>query len=541
MFGGIAKTAMFSSRALAICPIKNMLLLHRFATLVVLTTGLTGIVLAWNHHPQSCYSQSSYPRGRGRGRGRGRQPRPSGGGRRRVGSGFGFDIIAGAPSLFATTQPDSKYYSFMDAPLQTSLTGGRGAGGGGAAARITLTRYLDGVVKQNPDLQDMVNLLLAVKMACKTIGNLVNRAALVYPGGGAAAEDTTDGRQYSMQRLDQLSTIVLKNALKYTGQCEVVALANTQEDDDDDVHHHHQPGVLIAKSIDSNYVACLDPLDGSGNADASICTGTIFGFFEEKDNQENKGEKQPNNKPKTSSSSTSSSTSSRLGGGGGRTVDRTEQLVDAVLQPGRNMKAAGYCLFSSATVFVFTLGGTVQGFTLDPLLQEFVLTHPNLTIPSRGNVYSCNEANSEGWEDMYKKYLRALKTGTGQTETRYVHRYVGTMVGDVHRTLLYGGIFAYPSDSLYHPYGNLQLLYKIAPMAFVVHKAGGVATNGQKQDLLDLRPGRVHEKSPCFLGSPEDIAELESYLLQSDNGGEDDNEQIDGHEESLSAKVESSS
>mmetsp|Transcript_14031 Transcript_14031/g.38780 ORF Transcript_14031/g.38780 Transcript_14031/m.38780 type:complete len:448 (+) Transcript_14031:104-1447(+) len=386
--------------------------------------------------------------------------------------------------LSSTTAPlDELYYSFIEAPLQTQIS----------ANRITLTRYLDQVAKDNPDLQDMVSLLGAVKMACKTISNLVNRAGLVYPDDddeqGGEDDDihkdyTVDGRYYSMQRLDQLSTIVLKNALKYTGKCEV-----TQPERNPHDVAEHQPGVLIAKSIDSNYVACLDPLDGSGNADASICTGTVFGVFEESDN----------NQEDTHDIVES-------------TMSQKDKLVESVLQPAKNMKAAGYCLYSSATVLVFTLGDTVQGFTLDPQINEFVLTHKNLKIPSRGNVYSCNEANSEGWDASYKDYLLALKYGRGQTGKRYAHRYVGSMVGDIHRTLLYGGIFGYPSDTMDHPDGNLQLLYKTAPMAFVVHKAGGRCIDGRGNSLLDVRPNRVHQKSPCFIGSPDDVNELETFL-----------------------------
>ena len=176
------------------------------------------------------------------------------------------------------------------------------------------------------------------------------------------------------------------------------------------------------------------------------------------------------------------------------------------------MRAAGYCLYSSATVLVFTLKDGVYGFTLDPQIQEFVLTHDNLTIPKRGNVYSCNEANSEGWNESWKSYLKKLKLGQGETETAYAHRYVGSMVGDIHRTLLYGGIFAYPSDTLSHPEGNLQLSYKSAPMAFIVHHAGGKALDESGENLLDKKPERIHQKSPCFMGSPDDIQELQGHL-----------------------------
>ncbi|MGK3759916.1 MAG: fructose-1,6-bisphosphatase I [Bacillariaceae sp.] len=293
--------------------------------------------------------------------------------------------------------------------------------------------------------------MLAVGLACKTISNLVNRAGLVYSIQHNNNDDTTasdgsssseadyksDGRYYSMKRLDKLSTTVLKNALKFTGTVQMIVPEAKEVQEQPD---QHQPGVLIA--YDQHNLACLDPLDGSGNADASICTGTVFGVFEKKADSVVEVDE-----------------------------DNVESLLEAVLQPGNKMKAAGYCLYSSATVLVFTLGSSVYGFTLDPQIQEFVLTHDQLTIPKRGNVYSCNEANSEGWGDSWKEYLKNLKLGQGETQQRYALRYVGSMVGDIHRTLLYGGVFAYPSDRLHKPQGNLQLLYKSAPLAFVMHHA----------------------------------------------------------------------
>jgi fructose-1,6-bisphosphatase I len=350
--------------------------------------------------------------------------------------------------------------------------------------------------------QDLENILLAVQLACKTISNLVSRAGLAYSIQNSHKddddedEDTTrssmpqedysnsDGRYYSMKRLDKLSTTVLKNALKFTGTVQMIV---PEAKDPIEQPDQHQPGVLIA--YDEHNLACLDPLDGSGNADASICTGTVFGVFG-RDQQE-----------KEDTTTTTTTTDS-------------ESLLEAVLQPANKMKAAGYALYSSATVLVFTLGSSVYGFTLDPQIQEFVLTHDKLTIPPRGNVYSCNEANSEGWDDGsgWKAYLKNIKLGQGETQQRYALRYVGSMVGDIHRTLLYGGVFAYPSDKLDKPHGNLQLLYKIAPMAFVVNHAGGKAMDESGSDLLDIRPERIHQKSPCFMGSPKDMDELRQYL-----------------------------
>jgi len=385
---------------------------------------------------------------------------------------------------------DVAYYEVMESLPSTGLPPD--------AARVTLTRFLSDQVRNNPELVPLQSLLLSVQMACKTIANLINRAGLVAGtdrlGGGIAQpqqqDALSDGRYYSMKRLDQVCTRVLRNALRFTGKVNLITpVARYWEEKPAE----HQPGVLIASALDSSYVAVLDPLDGSGNADASICTGTVFGVFQDSSNPVEEG-------------------------GLVGEFDESEQdtLVNSVLQPGKNMKAAGYCFYSSATVLVYTLGdGNVNGFTLDPALNEFVLTHANLTIPSRGNVYSCNEANSEGWGDEIKDYLRALKTGDNEAKHPYAHRYVGSMVGDIHRTLLYGGIFFYPSDSTNHPKGNLQLLYKSAPMAFVINQAGGKALDENCDELLNVQPERVHQKSPCFIGSPQDVDEIRKYLEQA--------------------------
>ena len=390
---------------------------------------------------------------------------------------------------------DSKYYT----PPEPSIIPY------GNATRVTLSRFLTNLVKAYPEFQDLQNILLALELSCKTISNLVNRAGLVYSiqnddnddDDDANDGDYSDGRYYSMKRLDTLSTTVLKNALRFTGTVQMIA---PDAQIDSEQPKDHQPGVLIA--YDENFVACLDPLDGSGNADASICTGTVFGVFAR--NQEGKIH--------STTGDHATAADASINGHVDKSKDDEDDLLKAVLQPARNMRAAGYCLYSSATVLVFTLANGVYGFTLDPQIQEFVLTHDNLTIPRRGNVYSCNEANSEGWNEPWKQYLRNLKLGRGETQTRYAHRYVGSMVGDIHRTLLYGGIFAYPSDSIEKPRGNLQLLYKVAPMAFVVHHAGGIAIDEDGNNLLDMKPERIHQKSPCFMGSPQDVLELEKYL-----------------------------
>ena len=402
--------------------------------------------------------------------------------------------------------------------------------------RMTLRRYLNNVVMADPTHRDMESLSLSIQMACKTISNLVTRAGInslstppAYINDQNEGEERDQGliqydyRMNSMKRLDELSTTVLRNALRFTGKLHSVKKAKDEEDFDrkgELLVQEHQPGVLIASALDSKYVAYFDPLDGSGNADAAICTGTVFGIFETED-----GEYIVESEDVDSSSTRSSGEDDNdndtdgvdnvvLGGGDGM-EDGSDKMQDVmenyVLQPGKKLVAAGYCLYSSATILVFTLGDGTHGFTLDPQCNEFVLTHPNIKIPPRGNVYSCNEANSEGWSEDVLKYLHALKSGENETKERYALRYVGSLVGDIHRTLMYGGIFFYPGDSCLYPNGHLQLLYKSAPLGYVIEQAGGMSTNG-KVNLMDVRPTRVHERSPCFIGSPEDINEMKKYI-----------------------------
>lgn len=358
----------------------------------------------------------------------------------------------------------------------------------------------------------MVNLLLAVQLACKSISNLVTRVpsppikTSSTTNSAATTSAATSAEYRSMKRLDELSTIVLRNALRFTGKFRMVKAANDdalrRQSHDQSINEEYQPGVLIASALDSNYVAIFDPLDGSNNADAAICTGTLFGVFK----------------------TTTATTIPMSGHTQSQSVNeqedslpsgqREEELIQCILQPGRNLKAAGYCMYSSATILVFTIGRGVHMFTLDPQINEFVLTNPNVRIPQRGSIYSCNESNSEGWNNGMKSYISTLKRGRGESGVKYTGRYVGSMVGDIHRTLTYGGIFAYPRDEFYHPNGNIQLLYKSAPLAFVISQAGGKSSTGEGQDVLDVTPHDIHERKPCFLGSPDDIDEMKKYMNQ---------------------------
>eukprot|EP00968_Pinguiococcus_pyrenoidosus_P012341 scaffold1081_cov219-Pinguiococcus_pyrenoidosus.AAC.1 len=317
----------------------------------------------------------------------------------------------------------------------------------------------------------METLMASIQIACKRIASLVARAGIEDLTGMEAGGGSINVQGEEQKKLDVISNDVMKNSLRYSGR---VGVIGSEEED---------APVLIEEAYNGKYAAVFDPLDGSSNIDAAISTGTIFGIFLE-DGEE-------------------------------CLVDDIESVDDAelqcllkTLQPGRGLVAAGYCMYSSSTILVFTMGNGVNGFTLDPTIGEFVLTHPNIQIPERGSIYSINEANYHAWEPCLQEYVDNLKQGKGESGQAYSARYIGSMVGDIHRTLLYGGIFGYPGDSK-NPNGKLRLLYEGAPMSFIIEQAGGKSTTGS-QRVMDILPKEVHQRVPVFLGSPKDIEEVES-------------------------------
>lgn len=187
----------------------------------------------------------------------------------------------------------------------------------------------------------------------------------------------------------------------------------------------------------------------------------------------------------------------------------SQQCLSATLQPGTSLVASGYCFYSSSTFFALTLGAGVQIFTLDVTIGEFVLTHANIKLPERGSIYSMNEANRMMWDEPLRQYIEDIQQGLCESGKKYTARYVGSMVADVHRTLLYGGIFGYPADSK-NKNGKLRLLYEAAPMAYLVEQAGGLALTG-KTRIMDLIPQSVHQRVPVILGSPADVRECREY------------------------------
>ena len=236
------------------------------------------------------------------------------------------------------------------------------------------------------------------------------------------------------------------------------------------------PIVIPEKYKTGKYVLLMDPLDGSSNIDVGVSIGTIFSIYE-------------------------------------RVSHGSHGTIEDLLQPGNKQVAAGYILYGSSTIFVYaTRGGGVHGFTLDPHTGEFLLSHPNIVIPTKGTIYSINEGNSNSWSRGQKKYINYLKAHDPNTGRPYKSRYVGSFVSDFHRTLLKGGIFMYPSDHTF-PNGKLRLGYECNPMAFIVEKAGGKASTGSGR-IMDIVPTELHQRAPLYIGSPEDVCMAEKYLVE---------------------------
>jgi len=223
-------------------------------------------------------------------------------------------------------------------------------------------------------------------------------------------------------------------------------------------------------------VVCFDPVDGSSNLDINGIVGTIFSIRR-------------------------------------RRAAGADHVKPDALQPGTAQVAAGYVMYGASTLLVYTAGDGVHGFTLDPTIGEFVRSHDQIRIPRRGKIYSANEGNSPRWEPGVRRYLDHLRTPDAATGRPYTARYVGSMVADVHRTLLEGGIFLYPADAAPggKPAGKLRLLYEAAPMGFVTEQAGGKASTGRER-ILELQPASYHERVPLVIGSPEDVTLAEEFI-----------------------------
>ena len=307
---------------------------------------------------------------------------------------------------------------------------------------VTLTRFMNEVALLNPELTELTYLFGGIDTACKALSNLVKRSQLPSSDTlGYQGEVNVQGED--QKKLDVISNDVLKRALRFTGRLGV--LASEEEDDPVDL----MTGKEVLLDDTGKYTAVFDPLDGSSNVDAGIPTGTIIGIYEHDDTCDPEDEDQ-------------------------------DICLSNTLRPGTNLVAAAYCLYSSSCFFTLTLGNGVYCFTLDEQIGEFVLSKPNIKIPEESSIYSMNEANFNMWDEPLKEVVDGWRNGTGKSGKKFSSRYVGAMVGDVHRTLLYGGVFGYPGDTK-NVNGKLRLLYEGAPMSFIMEQAGGLSTTGTQR------------------------------------------------------------
>ena len=298
-------------------------------------------------------------------------------------------------------------------------------------------------------------LLSGITLATKMIQARVRRAGLLDVLGAAGA---TNVQGEAQQKLDVYANDALMHCL---GVRENVAMLVSEENEEPvPLHHAVGPG---------NYVVIFDPLDGSSNIDVNVSVGTIFSILRRPDEVTG--------------------------------VNPT----DVVLQPGCRQIAAGYVVYGSSTILVYTTGQGVFGFTLDPAVGAYVLSYENICMPERGNIYSVNEANLDSFPEVYQKYLARLRRG--DNGRKYSARYIGSLVADFHRTLLKGGVFLYPPTTL-HPSGKLRLLYEANPMAFIAEQAGGSATDGERP-ILDIQPHDIHQRTPLIVGSKAEMEEFE--------------------------------
>ena len=333
---------------------------------------------------------------------------------------------------------------------------------------MTLERHIIEGARFHPGATgEFSGLLHALSLAAKLVWREVSKAGLVNILG------KTDRMNISgdeVKKLDEFANETIFKAMDHVGHLCVMA----SEENEDLLH--------IPQSYPSGkYVLLYDPLDGSGNIDANITVGSIFSVFR------------------------------RMTASGPGTLED-------VLQPGSRQVAAGYLLFSSSMMFVYSTGHGVHGFTLDPTVGEFLLSHEDMHIPRRGSIYSINEGNYGRWDPAIQRYVTYLKEEDKSTGRPYSSRYIGSMVADVHRTLLYGGIYCYPGDRK-NPNGKLRLMYENNPLAYIVENAGGRASDGHSR-IMDILPENLHQRTPLFIGSPDDVQVVEEFIAGKRGSGQ---------------------
>lgn len=310
---------------------------------------------------------------------------------------------------------------------------------------------------------ELSRLLRDIGIAAKIVNREVNKAGLVDILGTVG--DSTNIFGENQKKLDVYADEQFISALKDGGECCFVASEEQEE------------GVELTDagvSKNAKYIVCIDPLDGSSNIEVNVSVGTIFSIYRRK-------------------------------------TDLGQPLTpDDLLQSGVEQVAAGYIIYGSSTMLVYTTGKGVNGFTLDPSIGEFCLSHPNMKIPSSGKIYSINEGNYSKFPQGIKNFIKYCQEEDSATGRPFTSRYIGSMVADIHRNLLLGGVFIYPQTSA-QPNGKLRLMYECNPIAFIIEQAGGKATTGYER-ILDIKPEELHQRVPAILGSTELVDKVIEFI-----------------------------
>lgn len=325
---------------------------------------------------------------------------------------------------------------------------------------VTINRFITEQERRHPEATGAFsNILYDLALAAKMVSNAVNKAGLVDILGKVGRENV---HGEDVRKLDEYADDVIFRAVDHGGY--LCALGSEEQED---------PLRIPEKFPVGEYVLLYDPLDGSSNIDANVSIGTIFSIHR------------------------------RVSSG------CRDGTLEDLLQPGHRQLAAGYVVYGSATMLVFTTGNGVHGFTLDPSIGEFLLSHPKIEIPVPGKrIYSVNEGYFTRWSEGQQRLVRRLRGEDGSKS--FSGRYIGSLVADFHRTLLYGGVFMYPASSD-APNGKLRLLYECAPLAMICEAAGGLATDG-RQRILDIQPETLHQRTPLYIGSRQHVEMATDFL-----------------------------
>ncbi len=331
---------------------------------------------------------------------------------------------------------------------------------------ITIERHILEQQRAHPEATGVfTNLLYDIALAAKIIAREVSRAGLVQILGLAG---TTNVQGEVQMKLDVFANQAIIRMNSYTGRLAV--MASEEEPDIIPIPEGYPTG---------RYVLVFDPMDGSSNIDVNASIGTIFGIYRR------------------------------------RTPEGPGTVADC-LQPGRDLAAAGYIIYGSSTMMVYTTGNGVHGFTLDPSVGEFLLSHPNIRVPAEPKYYSANQGNEKYWSEGVRRFTRWLQ-GMDEEEPRkpLSGRYIGSLVADFHRNLLEGGVFYYPLDykDPAQPKGKLRLLYEAAPLAFIAHHAGGYASDGYRP-ILDIVPESLHQRTALFIGNRDLVKKAEEFIAR---------------------------